>query len=108
MTGFGVDPATLETAIKKLEDIRDTAGALVTQASQVKPSELTAKDSYTTKARQAIQERATGDRGSLRLAAEELQQKLNAKIEAYRETLREYRDSDEASAANVNQVNGQA
>ena len=108
MAGYRVDPGALESAIKKLEHIRDSANSLVAQASRVNPGELTANDDYTNQARQAIQDRATGDHGSLRMVSQELMKKLDEKIDAYRETLREYRELDEASAVDVNRINGRA
>ncbi|MGI8307613.1 hypothetical protein [Saccharopolyspora hattusasensis] len=108
MAGYGVDPNALESAIKKLEDIRDQAQALLISAETVTPGELTANDGYTNKARQAIQERATGDQGSLRMASSELYDKLGEKIEAYKATLEEYRRNDVASAADVSRVQREA
>ncbi|GAA4619191.1 hypothetical protein [Saccharopolyspora hordei] len=108
MAGYRVDPGALESAIKKLEELRNRAERLVRQAAQVKPGELTANDNYTNQARMAIQERATGEHGSLRVVSQELMKKLEEKINAYNETLREYRDLDEASAVAVNRINAQA
>ncbi|GGI74899.1 hypothetical protein GCM10011581_09850 [Saccharopolyspora subtropica] len=108
MTGYVVDPAAPENAIKKLEDIRDDSQALLRQASEVTPGELVANDSYTTKARKAIQERATGQEGSLRAAAEALEKKLTEKIEEYKAALDEYRRSDEAASAGVSRVEREA
>lgn len=108
VAGYVVDPAGLENAIKKLEGARDDAGKLVTQASQVKPGELTADDAYTNRARLAIQERAVGEHGSLRFAARELEQKLDEKIESYKAVLREYQQTDEAAADNAGRIDPRA
>ncbi|WP_344134377.1 hypothetical protein [Saccharopolyspora halophila] len=99
MAGYVVDPAGLENAIKKLEGIRDDADTLHQQAAEVKPGELTAQDTYTAKARQAIQDRATADSGSLSMTVGELRTKLTEKIDAYKSALEEYRRNDEAAAA---------
>ncbi|KAA5831099.1 hypothetical protein ABT337_20340 [Saccharopolyspora hirsuta] len=108
MTGFRVDPKALELAITKLEEVRDDADSLLQQAVNVKPGELTAQDSYTTKARQAIQERATGNAGSLTMAVKELRGKLNEKIDAYKATLEEYRRNDDAAATDANRIQREA
>ncbi|GAA0519843.1 hypothetical protein [Saccharopolyspora thermophila] len=108
MTGYGVDPDALESAIKKLEDIRGNVRALLEQAGEVTPGELTANDAYTRMARQAIQDRATGEHGSLRMVATELAAKLTEKIDAYRATLDEYRRNDDAAAGNVSRLRDEA
>ncbi|MFC7340693.1 hypothetical protein [Saccharopolyspora griseoalba] len=99
MAGYVVDPAGLESAIKKLEAVRDDADSLRRQAGMVKPGELTAQDAYTSKAREAIQERATGETGSLTMIVGQLRAKLTEKIDAYQAALDEYRRNDEAAAA---------
>ena len=99
VAGYVVDPAGLESAIKKLEAVRDDAESLRRQAAQVTPGELTAQDAYTTKARQALQDRATGETGSLTTTVGQLRTKLTEKIDAYQAALDEYRRNDEAAAA---------
>ncbi|GAA0505762.1 hypothetical protein GCM10011581_32130 [Saccharopolyspora subtropica] len=108
MTGYGIDPDALESAIKKLEEIRDNVDALMEQAVTVTPGELTANDAYTNKARKAIKDRATGDHGSLRIATRELSAKLTEKINAYKATLDEYRRNDDAAGASVSRVRHEA
>ncbi|GGI74924.1 hypothetical protein GCM10011581_09900 [Saccharopolyspora subtropica] len=108
MTGYGVDPDALESAIKKLEEIRKNIEALMKQAGEVTPGELTANDAYTNKARKAIQDRATGEHGSLRVATRELSAKLTEKIDAYKATLEEYRRNDDAAAAGVSRLRDEA
>ncbi|TDC94744.1 hypothetical protein E1161_06725 [Saccharopolyspora aridisoli] len=95
MAGFVVDAAGLQSAIKRLEKIRDDALAMVDSAARVEPGELTAKDTYTNKARLAITERAAGETGSLRMTAHDLTKKLQEKIDAYNAVLAEYQAADE-------------
>lgn len=108
MTGFGIDPAALEGAIKKLEDIRDDMTSMVQQVSFLKPGELTAQDAATTLARKEIQDRATGENGSLRLVTNQLREKLQEKIDAYRSTLNEYQTAEDAATVDASRVNQQA
>ena len=108
MTGFGVDPAALEGAIKKLEDTRDDVTSMVQQVSFLKPGELTAQDAATTLAREEIQKRATGEDGSLRVVANQLREKLQEKIDAYRSTLDEYQAAEDAATIDASRVNQQA
>ena len=104
MAGYSVDPEALEGAIKDLEDIQQDLVSLFRQVDDVKPGELTANDDVTNKARQIIQDRATGEHGSLRKSANELIENLDSKIVAYRETLAEYKRADDAAAADVNRL----
>ncbi|MGW1677882.1 hypothetical protein [Saccharopolyspora sp. NPDC002376] len=112
MSGFGVDPAALEGAIKKLEGIRDDAQSLVRSISVTGhgafAGELTAKDTYTTKAFEEINKRAVGQQGSLQIAVKELTDKLGEKIDAYKATLEEYRRTDDAAGSNVSGVQREA
>lgn len=105
MAGYLVDPAGLESAIKKLEGIRDDARSMVQSVARSGPGafagELTAKDSYTSSAFKAINERAVGEQGSLQVIVKDLNKKLTEKIEAYQATLDEYRRNDDAAAASV-------
>ncbi|TWG08824.1 hypothetical protein [Saccharopolyspora dendranthemae] len=105
MAGYLVDPAGLESAIKKLEDIRDNARSMVQSIARTGPGafagELTAKDNYTSSAFKAINERAIGDQGSLQVIVKDLTTKLTEKIEAYQATLDEYRRNDDAAASSV-------
>ena len=99
VAGYVVDPAGLESAIKKLKTAHDTTAQLVNEAERVSPGELTAGDTYTNQARTELQKRATGDHGSLRMVAVDLQKKLREKIDAYETVLAEYRANDENAAA---------
>ena len=99
MAGFVVDPAGLQTAITKLKGLRDQAGALLQSANRLEPGELTANDTYTKEARLKLQERATGDKGSLKMITEQLQAKLQEKIDSYEAVLADYRATDENAAA---------
>lgn len=105
MAGYLVDPAGLESAIKKLEDIRDNARSMVQSVARAAPGafagELTAKDTYTTSAYEKINERAVGEQGSLQVIVKDLTKKLTEKIEAYQATLDEYRRNDDAAASSV-------
>ncbi|MBE9376515.1 hypothetical protein IQ251_18855 [Saccharopolyspora sp. HNM0983] len=104
MAGYNVDPEALEGAIKELEDIQDDLVSLLRQVDDVKPGELTANDDVTNKARQIIQDRATGEQGSLRTSTNELIEKLRDKIASYKETLAEYKRADDAAAADVDRL----
>ncbi|WP_406689117.1 hypothetical protein REH65_23495 [Saccharopolyspora sp. ID03-671] len=95
----------MESAIKKLEDIRDNARSMVQSIGRSAPGafagELTAKDNYTSSAFKAINERAVGEQGSLQLIVKDMTAKLTEKIEAYQATLDEYRRNDDAAASSV-------
>lgn len=108
MAGYSVDPEALESAIKELRDVHDDIRSVLQQADSVSPGELTAQDPYTKRARQIIQDRATGSQGSLRMAAEELQENLENKITAYQETLDEYRRNEEQAEADVGRLDERA
>ncbi|GAA4838954.1 hypothetical protein GCM10025787_19350 [Saccharopolyspora rosea] len=108
MTGFGVDPDALRGAVKQLEGIKANAQDLVRNAARVKPGELTADDPSTTRVRQVLQERAVGEKGSLREIANGLVQKLDEKIKAYNDTLREYEAAEEHATVSGRQVDRQA
>ncbi|ASU80521.1 hypothetical protein CDG81_22100 [Actinopolyspora erythraea] len=88
--GFGVDYDKLREAIKELIAARDEAGYLEQQAGVITPGELTAMDGTTERAREAFQQRMTGDEGSLRSAARDIRKILQEKIEAYNAVLNEY------------------
>ncbi|SDP96172.1 hypothetical protein SAMN04487905_11954 [Actinopolyspora xinjiangensis] len=101
--GFGVDYEKLQAAVKDLEAARDEADQLATSSSFIGPDELTAKDDITDSARQAFQARMSGSEGSLVSAANDIRLKLDKKIEAYKEVLREYGlAEDNASVAQRN------
>ncbi|QIZ34125.1 hypothetical protein [Saccharopolyspora sp. ASAGF58] len=104
MAGYGVDPEALQAAIDKLKGARERVEAIVRRAAKVSPGELTANDTYTNNARQTFQDRATGDKGSLRIAADELNDKLGAKIAAYEATIREYQRNDDTAASDASRV----
>jgi hypothetical protein len=112
MTGFGIDPEALDSAIKKLEGIRDDAQSLVRDISRTMPGafagELTAKDQYTTKVFDEINKRAVDEQGSLQVTAKSLTNKLTEKINAYKATLDEYRRTDEAARSGVSRVQREA
>ncbi|MEU6131637.1 hypothetical protein ABZ805_20890 [Saccharopolyspora sp. NPDC047091] len=104
MTGFRIDPEALEAAIRELEDARERAAGLVNAAHSATPGELTAKDSVTAEARELFRDRAGGAEFSLQAAAEEVTQKLTAKIESYRATLDEYRLADDNASVDADKI----
>lgn len=108
MTGFRIDPEALEGAIKELEDARDRAEKAAKKAGSVMPGELTAKDSTTQQARQQFIERANGESASLRASAAAVRDSLNAKIEAYRNTLEEYGRAEDNATVDADRINRQA
>ena len=108
MTGFGVDPDALRGAVNKLKGIRQQAMDLRRGASRVQPGELIADDPYTAEARRKIQERATGENGSLTMVAKALADKLTEKIDAYEATLREYSAADDHATVGHRNVDRQA
>lgn len=85
-----VDYDKLRGAIKDLIAARDEALDLEQQSQHINPGELTAFDDTTDKAREAFQQRMTGDEGSLRSAARDIHKILQEKIEAYNAVLAEY------------------
>ncbi|SDP81337.1 hypothetical protein SAMN04487905_109198 [Actinopolyspora xinjiangensis] len=93
--GFGVDYDKLREAIKELITARDEALDLEQQTQNISPGELTAMDGTTERAREAFQQRITGDEGSLHSAARDIREKLEEKIEAYNAVLREYGVAEE-------------
>ncbi|GAB3555992.1 hypothetical protein J2S53_003308 [Actinopolyspora lacussalsi] len=88
--GFGVDHEKLKAAVEDLRKARDDAKDLAKESQSIEPGELTAYDDTTGKAREAFQSRMSGPEGSLRAAAEKIENKLNEKIAAYDALLREY------------------
>ncbi|MHA6802641.1 hypothetical protein [Salinifilum ghardaiensis] len=94
MTGYGVDPEALRGAINKLKQTRERLRSLREESQQLEPGELTAKDNATQVAYDAMKKRAVGQEGSLSSHVESLVEKLDAKIQAYEETMREYEQRD--------------
>ncbi|SFS34320.1 hypothetical protein [Saccharopolyspora flava] len=108
MAGFVVDPAGLRGAISQLKGIKNDVDSLLAQAREVKPGELTADDTYTGRARKAIQDRATAESGSLSMITAQLRAKLDEKISAYQAVLDEYERNDDIAADSVNRVRREA
>ncbi|MCX2733294.1 hypothetical protein OOZ19_23880 [Saccharopolyspora sp. NFXS83] len=108
MTGFRIDPEALEGAIRQLEDARDIAEQTSFDAAGVKPGELTAKDSVTSEARQKFADMANGNADSLRGAALAVRDKLNEKIQSYRDTLDEYRRAEDNATVDADRINRRA
>ncbi len=94
MSGYDVDPEALRSAVNKLKEAQKRLRSLREEANRLEPGELTAKDDATKLAYDTMKERATGSEGSLRSHAQIMRDKLDAKIEAYEETLREYEQRD--------------
>ncbi|MCA1189411.1 MULTISPECIES: hypothetical protein [unclassified Saccharopolyspora] len=108
MTGFRIDPEALEAAIRELEDARDQAFKMTRSVQSAMPGELTAKDSITSGARELFRDRANGADASLQMAAGSIVDKLNAKIEAYRDTLDEYRLAEDNASVDASRVDGRS
>ncbi|MDA3643661.1 hypothetical protein LZ318_12540 [Saccharopolyspora indica] len=108
MTGFRVDPDALREAVADLKKARMRITGVLRKARDIKPAELTAGDQATQAFKDEIQKRATGDVGSLEVFTKELVKKLDAKIESYEETLREYGALDEAASVDQTRANQQA
>ncbi|QUH00391.1 hypothetical protein HUO13_05780 [Saccharopolyspora erythraea] len=108
MAGFRLDEAALEGAIARLKELQERTLGLFQNATELKPGELTAGDATTNTARQKIQERATGNEGSLRMVANQLHDKLKEKVAAYETTLREYRAAEENATVDAGRVEWQA
>ncbi|GAB2731917.1 hypothetical protein GCM10027174_00350 [Salinifilum aidingensis] len=94
MTGYGVDPEALRGAINKLKQTRSRVDTLREDAESLEPGELTAKDNATQLAYKEMKKRAVGEENSLSSHSERLTEKLEAKIQAYEETLKEYEQRD--------------
>ncbi|MBK0870872.1 hypothetical protein INP57_29120 [Saccharopolyspora sp. HNM0986] len=107
MTGFRIDPEALEGAIKELEAARDSASQLMDEAKYLQPGELTAKDSVTASARDAFANRAHGDAASMRSSAQAIRDKVNEKIEAYRQSLDEYRRAEDNATVDASRIDRQ-
>lgn len=109
MTGFGLDPEALESAIKRLEDARDRVRGLSANARTVEPHELVAQDSTTRRAFDAFVQQASGDQpGSLRNNAEAIVTELDAKIADYKASLEEYRRAEDSATIDAGRVNREA
>ncbi len=94
MSGYDVDPEALRSAVNKLRQTWERVGSLRSEADRLEPGELTAQDNATQAAYDAMKKRAVGEEGSLSSHADSLLNKLEAKIQAYEETLREYEQQD--------------
>ncbi|MER7079431.1 hypothetical protein SAMN02982929_02931 [Saccharopolyspora kobensis] len=108
MTGFRVDPDSLREAIADLKAAQKRVVALRRKAASIDAGELTAGDRATQMFKEAVKQRAVGDAGSLEAFATALADKLDAKIQGYEETLKEYESLDDAASVDQRRTAPQA
>lgn len=109
MPGYKLDPDALEKAIKDLEDIRRRILDIATRSAHALiPGELTAGDPHTGKAIKAFRQRALGGQDSLRFELNEIAKYLSNKIEDYKQSLEEYRRSEDAATIDASRIQREA
>ncbi|MHA6798665.1 hypothetical protein [Bounagaea algeriensis] len=98
MSGYDVDPVALRSAINKLKEARKRTLSLGNEASRLEAGELTANDAATDTARKAFDGRASTQQHSLQEFSRFLADKIQEKIDAYEQTLKQYEEADQSAA----------